>query len=501
MCKMSQTDPSSTSFKLPDDASKGGNTKKSEDDSDDKSSELKRNDPDRCLREKVLKEVGLTSTAFIGPAFPPQAIFTKPDIEDSLSMFYKELEKIDTPDQSYRISDNQEKEDVQPNLNLPELPTSKHSQDIPDGKMVSTSSFMGINSYQSNSGPTKSSWDHWYQNEPYQLKRPRPVGNQWDYPPPPNRPPDLRFHRPPFPHHSHQSGFSNTQNTPAPIQVNQNGSRMRNHHHKDFHPPPFSSRPPPNVFIPPAPPQGRHETPPQNFGWNDQSFYDTDLNDVPVRWSGERREEWQRRNDDYNRPPRFMSEIEPWEQQRDYRPYEERCEYQSDLVLILMRGLPGSGKTTLARELLSSGPSGIILSTDDYFAEKEGYHYDPGLLGAAHEWNQSRAKDAMHDGCSPIIIDNTNLQAWEMKPYVKMALDRGYKVDFYEPDTSWKFDPCELEKRNKHGVPQDKIAQMMDRFSFPISVDIVMNSHEPAHVNQRRRPEQQQQIRKKMHFC
>lgn len=27
----------------------------------------------------------------------------------------------------------------------------------------------------------------------------------------------------------------------------------------------------------------------------------------------------------------------------------------------------------------------------------------------------------MQDGRSPIIIDNTNIQAWEMKPYVKMV--------------------------------------------------------------------------------
>lgn len=42
------------------------------------------------------------------------------------------------------------------------------------------------------------------------------------------------------------------------------------------------------------------------------------------------------------------------------------------------------------RELLSIGPSGLILSTDDYFVHRDGYHYELGLLGAAHEWNQSR---------------------------------------------------------------------------------------------------------------
>lgn len=31
------------------------------------------------------------------------------------------------------------------------------------------------------------------------------------------------------------------------------------------------------------------------------------------------------------------------------------------------------------------------------------------------------AEDAMRDGRSPVIIDNTNIQAWEMKPYVQMV--------------------------------------------------------------------------------
>jgi hypothetical protein len=43
-----------------------------------------------------------------------------------------------------------------------------------------------------------------------------------------------------------------------------------------------------------------------------------------------------------------------------------------------------------SRELLSTGSSGQVLSTDDYFSQEEGYLYDPSLLGAAHQWNQNR---------------------------------------------------------------------------------------------------------------
>ncbi|KPP59929.1 hypothetical protein Z043_122108, partial [Scleropages formosus] len=133
------------------------------------------------------------------------------------------------------------------------------------------------------------------------------------------------------------------------------------------------------------------------------------------------------------------------------------------------------------RELKSSSPHGLILSTDDYFCQGTDYAYNPNLLGDAHEWNQKRAREAMDEGRSPVIIDNTNLQAWEMKPYAKLAVERGYRVDFCEPNTSWRRDPSELEKRNKHGVPQHKIAQMLERFELPMSLDIVLNSQEPSH--------------------
>ncbi|KAJ7404320.1 NEDD4-binding protein 2-like 2 isoform X1 [Willisornis vidua] len=126
---------------------------------------------------------------------------------------------------------------------------------------------------------------------------------------------------------------------------------------------------------------------------------------------------------------------------------EER--FRSQKFLLILRGLPGSGKSTLSRILLGQSGDGVVFSTDDYFRQQAGYTYNAAQLSDAHEWNRKRAKQAMEQGKSPVIIDNTNTQAWEMKPYVEVALEKGYRVEFHEPDTWWKFNPEELEKEAK----------------------------------------------------
>ncbi|NWX65484.1 N4BP2 protein, partial [Promerops cafer] len=148
-------------------------------------------------------------------------------------------------------------------------------------------------------------------------------------------------------------------------------------------------------------------------------------------------------------------------------------------VLVLLRGVPGSGKSYLARNLLEDNPGGIILSTDDYFYKHGQYHYDPDCLGEAHDWNRKRAKEAFEMRISPIIIDNTNIQAWEMKPYVTLAQQFKYKVVFREPDTWWKFKPKELERRNIHGVSKEKIKRMLERYERCLTVRSILDSSVP----------------------
>uniref|UniRef100_A0A3Q2QHD7 NEDD4 binding protein 2 n=1 Tax=Fundulus heteroclitus TaxID=8078 RepID=A0A3Q2QHD7_FUNHE len=148
-------------------------------------------------------------------------------------------------------------------------------------------------------------------------------------------------------------------------------------------------------------------------------------------------------------------------------------------VLVLLRGAPGSGKSTLARALLEHNPGGVVLSTDDYFSHGTGYQFDPTALGEAHEWNHKRAREALERGKNPVIVDNTNMQGWEMKPYVAQALRHGYKVLFREPDTWWKFKARELERRTTHNVPVDTIRRMLNGYERFVTVQSIMGSHTP----------------------
>ncbi|XP_015770271.1 PREDICTED: uncharacterized protein LOC107348725 isoform X1 [Acropora digitifera] len=142
-------------------------------------------------------------------------------------------------------------------------------------------------------------------------------------------------------------------------------------------------------------------------------------------------------------------------------------------LLIMIRGLPGSGKSTLAQKL--KGAHGIVLSTDDYFHRNKHYKFDGTALGEAHEWNQKRAKNALEKQISPVIIDNTNTQCWEMRPYALMGTRLGYHIKIMEPDNPWKWNVKELARRNQHGVGAETITKMKERYEHNVSVEKVLN--------------------------
>jgi len=148
-------------------------------------------------------------------------------------------------------------------------------------------------------------------------------------------------------------------------------------------------------------------------------------------------------------------------------------------ILYVNRGLPGSGKSTLAKEL--AGTNGVIFSTDDFFINpKSGqYEFDPKLLYRNHFLNLQRTIKAMQDGITPIVVDNTNVEFFQMKPYVKEAQKNGYEVIFSEPQTTWAWDVDELTKRNTHNVPKTSIERMLSRYQKDPTVEKILESKAP----------------------
>ena len=136
----------------------------------------------------------------------------------------------------------------------------------------------------------------------------------------------------------------------------------------------------------------------------------------------------------------------------------------ADKKLIIMRGLPGSGKSQRARELVENG---IIHSTDDYFIRDGTYKFDENNICRFHDLNLMSAIESMKKGMSPVIIDNTNLIAFYCEEYVENAKRYGYDVVIVEPSSPWAFDVDELVKRNVHDTSRDIILVMLEMYEEP----------------------------------
>ena len=129
------------------------------------------------------------------------------------------------------------------------------------------------------------------------------------------------------------------------------------------------------------------------------------------------------------------------------------------MKLFILRGLPGAGKTTLAKLLAHVLPEGCEYSADAYFEDDAGnYNFDMTKLGTAHLECQRKVREAMKVETHNIIVHNTSTTEKEMKPYFDMAEEFGYQV-------------ISLVVENRHGsinvhnVPQEALDRMRARFS------------------------------------
>jgi predicted kinase len=136
--------------------------------------------------------------------------------------------------------------------------------------------------------------------------------------------------------------------------------------------------------------------------------------------------------------------------------------------LYLIRGLPGSGKTTFALNLVN-GHDFLVCEADKYFINKETgeYKFDSSKIKDAHKSCRDTVETYMKDSLlndqfyRDIAVSNTFTQEWEMEEYYKLAEQYGYMVF-----------SIIVENRhsgvNEHGVSAEKLEQMRNRFEIKL---------------------------------
>jgi len=136
--------------------------------------------------------------------------------------------------------------------------------------------------------------------------------------------------------------------------------------------------------------------------------------------------------------------------------------------LVIMRGIPGSGKSTKAKSLVGEGvihsTDTLIEATGDYagYFKRMVESKDWSQHGRMHNSNFKNAQTSMLNGVSPVVVDNTSIKASEPKKYVEAALRMGLDeanitiVDVADGGVSVEV----LAERNTHNVPLDTIKRM-----------------------------------------
>ena len=155
-------------------------------------------------------------------------------------------------------------------------------------------------------------------------------------------------------------------------------------------------------------------------------------------------------------------------------------------LLIIVRGLPSSGKTTLTKILLAFG--GESICSDDYMTMPDGsYQFSRQGFIESHKTCQQDCETLMQKNISPIIIHNNMGEAWEAEKYFELANNYAYSpmvLNLYDAGLN----DSELASRSTHSMPQhliQKVRQKWDIDIFPHRRKNTPNQNTNLHILKR----------------
>lgn len=126
------------------------------------------------------------------------------------------------------------------------------------------------------------------------------------------------------------------------------------------------------------------------------------------------------------------------------------------MSVIIMRGLPGAGKSHYVKTL----DNPIICSADLSHTTGGVYKFDPMKKESAHDDCLKQFVNLLDQFAYNIgrliVVDNTNLTAWEIAPYYRLAQVYKQPVEIVRIHCTYE----ESVKYNQHQVPPEQLWKM-----------------------------------------
>jgi len=130
-------------------------------------------------------------------------------------------------------------------------------------------------------------------------------------------------------------------------------------------------------------------------------------------------------------------------------------------TLLLLRGLPGSGKSSFAKFLNSTGDF-LVYSLDEFFTDTYGvYTFDYKQNHLAYKNCQSKTEEAMQKEYPKILVDQTFALQWEIEPYLKLAAKYNYRVFVTTMENRH-------DGENIHGTNDEQLIKMAKNFRIEL---------------------------------
>jgi len=126
--------------------------------------------------------------------------------------------------------------------------------------------------------------------------------------------------------------------------------------------------------------------------------------------------------------------------------------------LVLIRGLPGSGKTTKAMGYVNDGYK--HLEADMFFMVEGEYRFDAKRLPEAHAWCLEQAREALN-AVEFVCVSNVFATVEDIKPYSELGMEYQIIEAAYPGQSIHKVPAATLRVMKDNWVPTDRLVEAL----------------------------------------